>query len=895
LGHPLTLLAAPAGWGKSTLLAEWHASPTGADVPLAWVSLEPGDDAPARFWTYVIAGLRTAVPGVGEAALSLLGAPQGQGPPLETVLTVWLNDLAGLPRDVVLVLDDYHAVAARAVHETLAFVVDHLPARLHVVLATRADPPLPLARWRARGVLAELRADDLRFTPDEAAAFLTGAMGLPLDAAAVAALVARTEGWIAGLHLAALALRDRPDAPAFIASFSGSERFVADYLAEEVLEREPAPVQAFLLRTSVLDRGCAPLCAALLAAAPAPAQGEHAAGEQEAACQDMLERLERANLFLVPLDGVRRWYRYHHLFAEVLRARLRRVDPGGLTECFRRAAAWCDGQGLVDEALRYALAAGDQAHAARLVETHAAPALVRGDHAAGRAWLAQLPVALVAARPRLSLAAALALVVTGDMAAVEGHVRAAERALPGEGAPGGDPPPPEVLGQIALLRGYAALYGGDAHRGVALAARAAAALPEDSPVRPLALYTLGEARFAAGDHRAAGAAYGEAASDRTGDNAGLAVLALSGLAGCQHLAGALGRAAATCRVALELVEAHGIQRAPAAANPHAKLGWLHYEWNDLDAATRHLRAAQEVGRLGDYRALLVWVGQALAQVARARGDDPGARASLAEAERLVRPDGDPRRTAAVAAARVRLRLTPLAAAPAAALDEAVRWARESGLAADDAPSPGRELDHLTLARVLLAQPDRRPEGLRLLERLLVAADAGGRTDRVIAVLVLQALGLAARGDAAPAGRALTRALALAEPEGYVRTFVDEGPPMAALLRRATAAGGASSYVATLLAALPGTEDRGRRGAAPHSPPATWGAPEASTRALPEPLSDREREVLRLLAAGLPGPEIARTLIVAPSTVKSHLKSIYGKLGARGRVQALTRARALRLL
>jgi LuxR family transcriptional regulator, maltose regulon positive regulatory protein len=418
LRGPLTLIAAPAGWGKTTVLGAWWAETVGSSVALTWLSLDPRDNDPARFWSYVIGALQTVHPTIGAASRALLRSPRA--PPLEPILTMLLNELARVSTDTVLVLDDYHVIEDAAIHESLTFFLDHLPPSLHLVIVTRADPPLSLARWRARGMMVEIRADDLRFTSDEASAFLSQALAFPLDAAAVTALETRTEGWIAGLKLAALALRDRVDAAAFVGAFTGSYRFVADYLAEEVIQRQPAAVQDFLLRTAILDRMCAPLCQAL--------DDDNTSSDD---AQRQLEQLDRANLFLIPLDGERRWYRYHHLFADLLRARLHQERPDQVRILHGRASAWLEGSGFVDEAIHHALQAEDFTRAAELLEPVADPLLMRGQMATVRGWLARLPVPVLRAHPRLLIAQAGALhfLESRPLDAVEPTLRAAEAAL----------------------------------------------------------------------------------------------------------------------------------------------------------------------------------------------------------------------------------------------------------------------------------------------------------------------------------------------------------------------------------------------------------------------------------------------------------------------------------
>jgi LuxR family maltose regulon positive regulatory protein len=874
----LTLLAAPAGSGKTTLLAAWLVR---LGYPVAWLSLDDGDQDLGLFLRYLVAALQTVAPGCGRGVLALLQS--ARTPPPAALLTPLINELAAVPEAWLLVLDDYHAVRAPGIHEAIGFLLDHRPSTLRLAIATREDPPLPLARLRARGLLTELRAADLRFTSGEMAAFLERALGAALAPAQVAALAERTEGWVAGVQLAALAMQDHGDIESFLAAFTGSHRYLLDYVAEEVLARQPDHVHEFLLRTAVLDRLTAPLCDELLAAAPdrgaapddaGPPPGLHAAGLD---ARSTLAQLERANLFLVPLDGERRWYRYHHLFGALLRARLQADRPDLVPILLRRAAAWCAQHALVDEALGYALAAGDEARAAALVEAHAPPALERGDLLSARARLARLPEPLVRDRPRLGLEAATVALLAGDLAAADVHLGGAEQALVAASEP-----PADLPAELLALRAYQAMALGDQARGPALVERALAALPATSPLRAAALVAAGELAFDRGELAAAVRAFAAVArlAEERDDRPGR-LQALAGLTACRYQQGRLRGAVGACREGLALAEAWGLGRTPAAVQLRANLGLALYERDELDEARRQLLAARAINREDGYRTMWSWLAVTLARIEQALGDPGGARATLDAADREARAVDDPWRRAMVASQRIRLLLAAEAGRPGPAPAEAARWERDCGLTPDDAPSFRDELGHLTLARVLLAEPARRAAGLRLLGRLAAAAEAGGRQLRLIAALALRAVGVAATGDRPAALGTLARALALAEPEGAIRPFVDEGAPMAALLRQASPSK-ASPFVAAILSAMPGVD---RPGAA-----ATLGAPAP----LAEPLSAREREVLRLLAAGLAGPAIARELSVGHSTVRTHLKRIYGKLAVHSRDQAVARARALRL-
>jgi LuxR family maltose regulon positive regulatory protein len=871
------LVSAPAGFGKTTLLTEWLAAGPAAPADerlVAWLSLDRADNDPASFWTYVIAALRTVASGVGESALALLHAPQP--PPIETVLTVLLNDLGAIAADVVLVLDDYHVIDARDVQDGMAFLLDHLPSQLHVVIAGRADPALPLAGLRARGELVEIRAAELRFTPDEAAAYFNGMMGLQLTARDVAALEARTEGWIAALQLAALSMQGRDDIGGFIAGFAGDDRYVVDYLAEEVLQRQSERVQTFLLQTSILGRLSGPLCDAVTG------QGGGKA---------MLEALDRGNLFLVPLDDRRRWYRYHHLFADVLQARLLDEQPGQVPDLHRRASAWYEQNGEQPVAISHALAAGDFGRAADLVEL-AIPAMRRGrQEAAVRGWLEVLPDELIRARPVLSVAYAWALLVSGELDGVQTRLNDAERWLGASPTARGPREAPStgivvvdedefrrLPGAIAVLRAARAQALGDVAETMKHARRVLdVAADDDDLLRGSAAGFLGLAYWTSGDLEAGHRMYAECAARvrKAGHLADVLGCTIA-LADIRITQGHLREAMAAYEVGLELAAG----RSPilrGAADMYVGMSELHYERDDLHAATQHLLKSQELGEhTGLPQNRYRWQ-VAMARVREAEGDLDGALALLNEAECLYVSDFFPN-VRPVPALKARVWIAQ------GRLGEALGWANEQGLSADDDLSYLREFEHITLARVFLAryQGERAEcsvhEATRLLERLLLAAEEGGRTGRVIEILVLRALAHQALGDIPAALASLERAVTLAEPQGYVRVFVDEGRPMTSLLRAAANQGIRRDYVRRLLAAVSGAE---------HGSP--------REQALIEPLSERELDVLRLLGTELDGPAIARELMVSLNTMRTHTKNIYAKLAVTNRRAAIRRAAELDLL
>ena len=825
----LTLVSAPAGFGKTTLLTEWLAAGPAAPADerrAAWLSLDRADNDPVSFWTYVIAALRTVAPGVGDGALTLLRA--AQPPPIETVLTALLNDLGTTAGDIVLVLDDYHGIDASDVQHGMAFLLDHLPPWLHVVIASRADPALPLARWRARGELAEIRAAELRFTPDEAAAYLNEMMGLQLTAQDVAALEARTEGWIAALQLAALSMQGRDDVAGFIAGFAGDDRYVVDYLVEEVLQRQPDRVQAFLLQTSILGRLSGPLCDAVTG------QGGGKA---------MLAALDRGNLFLVPLDDRRRWYRYHHLFADVLQARLLDEQPGQVPDLHRRASAWYQQNGEPPAAISHALAAEDFDQAADLIE-RAIPAMrITRQEATVHGWLKALPDEVV----RVGGGG-------GEMVEEEERIKRGRRWWRGD-----------VPGTVRHARRTLDL-----------------ALTEDHGVRAGAAGFLGLAFWTSGDLEAAHPAWAQCAAGlrRSGQIADIFGCAIA-MADIRLVQGRLGEAMRTYEQALQRASEQDGPVLRGTADMYVGMSEVHRERGDLQAATQQLLRSQE---LGEYNGLpqnpYRW-RVAMARIRQAEGDLGGALDLLNEAERLYVGDFFPN-VRPVPALKARVWIAQ------GRLGETLGWAREQGLSVDDDLSYLREFEHITLARMLLArhQDDRAEHSLqqanRLLQRLLLAAEEGHRTGRVIEILVLQALTRQRLGDIPAALACLERAVTLAEPEGYVRVFLDEGPPMASLLRAAAKQGIAGNYVRRLLAAAGQTE---------HDSPVKQ-AP--VKQALIEPLSERELDVLRLLGTELDGPAIARELMVSLNTVRTHTKHIYAKLAVTSRRAAVRRAAELGL-
>jgi LuxR family maltose regulon positive regulatory protein len=888
LHQKLTLISAPAGFGKTTLVSDWV---TGCGRPAAWLSLDEGDNDPTRFLADRVAALQTIAPNIGEGVLGALQSPQ---PPLtESVLTSLLNEITTIPDDFVLVLDDYHVVDARPIDDALAFLIEHLPPRMHLIIATREDPQLPLARLRARGQLAELRAADLRFTPSEAAEFLEGVMGLSLSAEDIAALEDRTEGWIAGLQLAALSMRGREDVAGFIRAFAGDNRYVVDYLVEEVLQRQPERVRSFLLQTSILDRLSGPLCDAVT-------------GQEDG--RGMLEAVERGNLFVVPLDDERRWYRYHHLFADVLRARLMQEQPDHAPALHQRASEWYEQNDLPADAIRHALAAEDFERAAKLVEVTWRAMDRSFQSATWLGWAKALPDELVRVRPVLSAGYAQALLGVGELEAAEARLRDAERWLDTTAdmnqRPDERPEVPSaemsVAGMvvvdeeqfrslpasIATARAYHAQALGDVPGTVTYARRALDLLPGVYYYeRGVLAAFLGVAYWASGDLEAAHRSFADfMANMRMAGNILVAIGGTFVLADIRMAQGRLHEAVRAYERSLQLAEEQSEPVLQGTADLYLGLSELECEQGDLEAARQHLLTSKELGEHAALPELQYRSCVAQARIREAEGDLDGALDLLHEAERqyISSPVSDVRPAAALKA-RVWIAQGRLA--------EALGWAREQGLSAHDELSYMREFEHITLARMLIAhyRSDRIEhsihEAMELLERLLQAAEESGSMRSVIEILVLQALAHEAQGDSPSALVPLERALSLAEPEGYVRIFVDEGLPMARLLYEALSQGVESDYIRRLLAAFPVAESE-----------QTASSPMRGSKSeLVEPLSERELEVLQLIAEGLTNQEVATRLYLSLHTVKVHARNIFTKLAVKNRAQAVARGRALGIL
>jgi ATP/maltotriose-dependent transcriptional regulator MalT len=878
----LTLISAPAGFGKTTLITEWVAS---CDRPVAWLSLDEGDSDLRRFLTYLVAALQNVTPKIGAGLLGSLEASQSQ-PPIEPFLTALLNDITtiggdpstGAGQGFVLVLDDYHMIDAKAVDLALTFLVEHLPPQMNLVITTREDPALQISRLRARRQLIELRAADLRFTPSEAAEFLNQVMELHLSVEEVAALEDRTEGWIAGLQLAALSMQRHHDVAGFIQAFSGDNRYIVDYLIEEVLKHQPDAVRSFLLQTSILDRLNGSLCDAVT-------------GQAEGSAR--LETLQRGNFFIIPLDDKRQWYRYHHLFADVLRIHLIAEQPEQVPVLHRRASQWFEQNGFAADAIRHALAGEDFERAADLIEM-AMPAMNRmRQEATVLGWMKVLPEELFRARPVLSIQHVGTIMSNGGVEGVETRLRDAERWLdmikdrherPAEMVVVNEEEFRRLPGAIAMYHAGLALARGDVPETVRYARRVLDLVPEDDHLgRGGAFGLMGLAFWTKGDLETAHQTFAEGMAQlQMAGNISDAVGGVLALADIRITQGRLHDGMHTYERALQLARENGTPTLRGTADMYVGMSELEREHNDLQAATQLLLRSQEQGEHTGFPQHPYRWRVAMARLREAQGDLDGAVNLLDEAEPLYVSDFFPD-VRPVTALKARVRVAQ------GRLIEALGWAREHGLSAEDSLSYLREFEHITLARILLAQyksdHSESPlhEAIGLLERLLKAAQEGERTGSVIEILILQALAHHAQGDRTTALLPLGQALSLAEPEGYVRMFLDEGASMEQLLREAARRGILPGYTGRLLSAF----DAERQMSADESPLLKTPAS--------QPLTERELELLRLFKTELSGPEIARELVIGLSTVRTHTKSIYSKLNVNSRRAAVKRAIELNLI
>ncbi|MFL7791523.1 MAG: LuxR C-terminal-related transcriptional regulator [Anaerolineae bacterium] len=854
LSHKLTLIAAPAGFGKTTLATEWLYSRNRniSSRSIAWLSLDEGDNDPARFFTYLIAALRQVDAGVGQATQSLLGSPQM--PSTESLATTLVNDIAAISSPFVLVLDDCQLIHNALIHDALAFLLDHQPPHMHLLIATRTDPPLPLPRLRVRGQMTEIRADDLRFTKEEAATFLDRALGLPLDAEKITVLETRTEGWVAGLQMAALSMQGKGDIDRFIEAFSGSNRHVIDYLAEEVLAQQQEKIRDFLHQTSILDRFCAPLCDTVR--------------EGSADSSAILGHLERQNLFLVPLDDKREWYRYHRLFADFLRTELSSEQAAVL---HLRAAHWFETHDLLPEAVEHALAhaaaIGETNEAVRVVTLAGSRALPEGALVTLLGWLDALPEEVVRADGWLASFKAWCLLMTGHSETAISYIQSAEATLEHDSSP-------VDRGRVLSLRCAVS----DAEDVLRMAPQALALIGDADPLsRTAMLFILGDAQDAMGDVTGAAQTFQEAyhLSQKYGHQI-IAAVALAHLAISINYQGQRREALDICqRAAKQYADTRG-NPLPVAGLLYVVLGELAYEANDLEEAHQYLQTGLELGQQSATTLVVLYSLEALAQVQYAMGRCQEALATIQEAQTMAAQASEFEWRGAGAAIEARLQLRQ------GDIQAAQRWAESINLPLTDPLDQTRKYEYTNYVRVFLAL-GRESEAKTLLAKLERAAREDGRHRHLLTIHIQQALAEHRLGNKAKALEYLKQALQLAAPEDYVRAFLDEEPVSAELLARAKYV--APKFVDKLLAAS-SVSECGSMGETPSHP---------HTPTLIDPLSDRELEVLHLIAADLSAPEIAEKLIIAVSTVRSHIKHIYGKLDAHSRYEAVEQARKLDLV
>jgi len=880
LHRKLTLVSAPAGFGKTTLISEWVRH---SDRPAGWLSLDEHDNDLTRFLTYLIGAMQHIDKEIGVDVQAALG--ESQSPQFETLLTKLVKGFEVIQDKSILVLDDYHLIGSKSVHDALNFLIEYLPPTMHIVIIGRTDPPIPISRLRVQGDMIEIRTPDLRFSKTEVAALLNNLMGFTLPSKDIAALEERTEGWIASLYLAALSMQGRDDWREFIITFSGSHRYVIDYLMDEVMDRQPEKVRTFLRHTSILDQFCAPLCNAVVS-------GE---GIEE---KGIIDYLERSNLFSISLDDHREWYRYHHLFADFLKQRLHEKEPEHIPELHRRASQWYEAEGFVDKAIQHAQAAGDLENAIRLVEQIAADLISRRESNKLLKYVEQLPADRFQDYPILCVFYAFALLFSGQLEAAEPILGIAE-------ANRDKAPRIPIPGYAATVRAFVANQMGDNHKAVNLAEQALEemldALPDRVTLffRGAAVIWLGVNYRKLGDLEKARELFVKAASlNEAAGNIYAVLAAMHQLADLTVIQGQLRQAVVICQQGFQMArrwtdgQGERLRTLVAAGGLHLRLGTVLYQWNDLAGATPHIQRAVDVLELGEALGRL-YAYRMLAYLKQAQGDYEACYellvktfaikdkisviqaniSTLPSLEQLgimlsqLHPD------MAHLFTDIALRVEALGKQP----DDDIDFTSPSGYS--------QELDYSNLVRVLIAQ-DRASEALPLLVRLLEAARSMGRTGDEIRYSVLIALAHHALEDMPSALDFFREASTLAEPQSYVRIFVDEGYPMAELLVLSISHGIAPDYASELLAAFPKDV---RQSVDFDSELKT------STQPLVEPLSERELDVLQLLVAGYKYKEIAERLFISVNTVRHHTRNVYSKLNANNRAQAIARAKEVNLL
>jgi LuxR family maltose regulon positive regulatory protein len=854
----LILVSAPAGYGKTTLVSSWLKE---KQIPSAWLSLDGGDNDPVRFLQYLITALSPLASGIEVEAYGML---QGIQPAqFEYVINLMVNELSSFPEPFVLVLDDFHVIQSESVQKILAYLLEHLPPQMHLALLSRTDPPLPLSRLRARNKLTDIRADQLRFTREEIAAFLNDVMGLALSADDLSAMETRTEGWIVSLQLAALSMRSSKDIHSFVSAFTGSHHYVMDYLVEEVLGLQPKKVCDFLMQTSILDQMCGPLCESVIDADP----------EEPVDGQAMLEALERMNLFVIPLDDERCWYRYHHLFADVLRKRLEQHYPGSLPRLHQRASLWFEQNGLIPEAIRHSLTGGDQDRVIQLIEQYGAILVLSGEYNALSNWIKAVE-SRSQTHPWIHIIKAWLFILTGQPERAEELLQIAEKLISSLEA---DTQNKLMQGAIATGRAYRSFINGDTNRTATFARQAMEDLPGvdliSRSIRSIATALLGDACLMNGELEEARRAYTEAR--KIGQAAGdvhVIMIVNCALGRIFMEQGLLHQAAEIYAEALQMATRPDGRKAATAGEVYAELSQVSYEWNNLDTTLEQVHNCISLCRQWGHQPFQAIGSIMLARLEQIQGHPEAALEAMNIAENLTREHHFAfKYTVWVKHALVRLWIAQ------GNLEKASHIVQESGITIKDEISFVREPEFLALLRLLLAQGDY-DASLVLSRRILKKAETARQIGRIIEVLVLQALIFEGRKELDQALTALKKALSLAKPEKYIRTFTDEGEPMARLLHLARSRQIETEYVSALLSVF-------EKAAGSTQPP---------PKLLTEPLTAREVEVLKLIEAGHSNQEIAEKLVISFTTVKRHISNIYTKLGVRSRTQAVAIGKELKL-
>jgi LuxR family maltose regulon positive regulatory protein len=887
----LTLVAAPAGYGKTTLLCEWLKH---LEIPVAWITFDEADNDPGRFLQYIIVALQTIQPGIGESVLAVLQSPQLTINQLRisNLMIALVNEIAEIPHACFLVFDDYHTLEDQGIHQAVTFLLDHMPEKISLVIATRADPPLLLTRLRARRQLLEVRSDDLRFSEGEAAAFLQQVMNLGLQDQEVEILVNRTEGWIAGLQMAALALQEHSDPARFIRDFSGRERFVIDYLFEEVLCRQPGYIQTFLLQTSILEGMTGPLCDAVLE----KQESEEASFPPEQdfsppSGQQILEHLDRTNLFLVPLDNERCYYRYHHLFADLLRHRLHRSFPDLVPSLHSRAAEWFEKQGSISDALDHRIAALDFNHATRLVEKYGYTFFYQGNFHQMLVWLQKIPKEIILAQSWLCIIYSWVLVFTGKISEGKFYLEAAQTSL----SSSDETTSPRIMrqfGQIAAINEYLCTFNLNTAGIIHYANQALQYLPpDDLPIRCMVEYSLSTAILLTDEVTLAEESLLKAASlGKESGNTLIAVGALCTLAQVCVRRGELHRALSIFQEAANLAKDERGRSLPVVSEIYMGMGGLYFEWNDLNTSEKDLLAALEIGTLYSNTDLIIISLGFLSRVRIAQGDLDAAECLLNEINNIDKQKGrDLGISILVFWLRYHLAKGDLAMAS--------RLVKQQDWQLEGKSIYAWSIAFITYSKFLYLQ-GRCKEAYTLLEECLVKLRSCGLELPIIRALIIQASISDSQGEHALANDKIEEALSLAEAEGYIRTFVDEGEPIRSLLTHIRTKIVQKSrvddptylhrlsYVDQLLSAF-------------HSPASEKTIKPSSVNLTPlilvDQLTEREVEVLQLIAAGLSNKEIAEKLFLSVGTVKAHTSSIYRKLDVPGRTRALAKAREIHVI